>query len=70
MAVGFYCVATLDVLGIVNQKLKDQEKDWFRSWIWNQHVGEHVDPYSHSYSEYRLRGRVRRWLSWKLVTAT
>ncbi|KAH7099459.1 terpenoid cyclases/Protein prenyltransferase [Auriculariales sp. MPI-PUGE-AT-0066] len=38
MAVGFYCIASLDVLGLVESKMKEHERDWIREWIWAQQI--------------------------------
>lgn len=38
MAVGFYCIASLELLGAVEQKLKEHEREDIRRWIWAQYI--------------------------------
>ncbi|KZV92530.1 terpenoid cyclases/Protein prenyltransferase [Exidia glandulosa HHB12029] len=38
MAVGFYCIASLDVLGVVEQRLMEHERESIPQWIWRQHI--------------------------------
>ncbi|EJD50968.1 terpenoid cyclases/Protein prenyltransferase [Auricularia subglabra TFB-10046 SS5] len=38
MAVGFYCIASLELLGVVEQKLKEHEREDIRRWIWAQYI--------------------------------
>ncbi|KAF7309818.1 Terpenoid cyclases/Protein prenyltransferase [Mycena indigotica] len=36
MAVGFYCLGTLDLLGALDSKTTDTDRKNFREWIWEQ----------------------------------
>ncbi|THG98576.1 hypothetical protein EW145_g7401, partial [Phellinidium pouzarii] len=44
VAVGFYCLGALDVLGLLDAKLKDIDRMAWRSWIWEQQVTRPASP--------------------------
>ncbi|KAL0570569.1 geranylgeranyl transferase type-1 subunit beta [Marasmius crinis-equi] len=36
LALAFYCIGSLDLLGVINEKVPPDERDSWRSWIWEQ----------------------------------
>jgi hypothetical protein len=40
MAIAFYCLGTLDVTGSAEQKISPTDRESWKEWIWDQHVGE------------------------------
>lgn len=40
MVLAFYCLAALDVLGMLESSTKEDERNAWREWIWQQQVGE------------------------------
>ncbi|KAF9265221.1 terpenoid cyclases/Protein prenyltransferase [Marasmius fiardii PR-910] len=36
MALSFYCIASLDLLGVINEKISEADRGAWRSWIWEQ----------------------------------
>jgi hypothetical protein len=40
MAVVFYCLGTLDVTGLAEQKISPTDRTSWKEWIWDQYVGE------------------------------
>ncbi|KAJ3485381.1 hypothetical protein NLI96_g5005 [Meripilus lineatus] len=36
LAVGFYCLGTLDILGLVSTKIRPDEAEGWREWLWSQ----------------------------------
>ncbi|KAK1231424.1 geranylgeranyl transferase type-1 subunit beta [Marasmius sp. AFHP31] len=36
LALAFYCIGSLDLLGVINEKIPEAERDAWRSWIWEQ----------------------------------
>ncbi|KAI0315596.1 terpenoid cyclases/protein prenyltransferase alpha-alpha toroid [Amylostereum chailletii] len=39
MAVGFYCLGTMDVLGVLDKKISATDRESWREWIWGQQAG-------------------------------
>jgi hypothetical protein len=52
MAVVFYCLGTLDVTGLAEQKISPTDRSSWKEWIWDQYVGEKSAPF------FSLRGVV------------
>ena len=40
MAIAFYCLGTLDVTGLTEQKISPTDRQSWKEWIWDQYVGE------------------------------
>ena len=40
MAISFYCLGTLDVTGLTEQKISPTDRQSWKEWIWDQYVGE------------------------------
>jgi len=38
MAIAFYCLGTLDVTGLAEQKISPTDRESWKEWIWDQHV--------------------------------
>lgn len=38
MVVAFYCIGSLDLLGVLNEKTKEFERDSWKEWIWAQQI--------------------------------
>lgn len=36
LALSFYCIGSLDLLGVINEKISQADRDAWRSWIWGQ----------------------------------
>ncbi|KAK7689911.1 hypothetical protein QCA50_006550 [Cerrena zonata] len=36
LAIGFYCLGTLDLLGLIDEKTKEEERQSWREWLWQQ----------------------------------
>jgi len=47
MAIAFYCLGTLDVTGLAEQKISHVDRDSWKEWIWDQYVegGFHPGPF-------------------------
>jgi hypothetical protein len=39
MVVAFYCLATLDMLGVLESAIKAEEREEWGAWIWRHQVG-------------------------------
>ncbi|KAI0060411.1 terpenoid cyclases/Protein prenyltransferase [Artomyces pyxidatus] len=39
MAISFYCLGTLDITGLVDQKITDTDRESWKEWIWDQQAG-------------------------------
>lgn len=39
MVLAFYCLAALDVLGLLETMTKEDERIAWREWIWKQQIG-------------------------------
>ena len=44
MAVGFYCLNALDLLGLLDTKVKESDREAWRAWIWAQQVKRSLQP--------------------------
>ncbi|KAH9970690.1 hypothetical protein BGW80DRAFT_1327488, partial [Lactifluus volemus] len=40
MAIGFYCLGTLDVTGFAERKITRSDREGWKAWIWDQYVGK------------------------------
>ncbi|KAG5338438.1 hypothetical protein C0989_007286 [Termitomyces sp. Mn162] len=40
MALAFYCIGSLDLLGLFHEKTKEQDRASWREWIWQQQTRE------------------------------
>jgi len=40
MAIAFYCLGTLDLTGLTEQKISPTDRQSWKEWIWDQYVGE------------------------------
>lgn len=40
MAIAFYCLGTLDITGLTEQKISPTDRQSWKEWIWDQYVGE------------------------------
>ena len=38
MAIIFYCLGMLDVLGVINTQSSDLERETWKDWIWEQYI--------------------------------
>lgn len=38
VAVGFYCLGALDLVGLLDQKVSEADREAWRNWIWAQQV--------------------------------
>lgn len=43
MVLAFYCLAALDVLGLLETVTKEDERTAWREWIWKQQIGEAIE---------------------------
>lgn len=39
MVVAFYCLAALDLMGLLETMTKEDEREEWRKWIWRQQIG-------------------------------
>jgi geranylgeranyl transferase type-1 subunit beta len=39
MALGFYCLGTMDVYGMLDRKASDTDRMSWKEWIWEQQAG-------------------------------
>ncbi|KAL5501803.1 CDC43 [Sanghuangporus vaninii] len=44
MAIGFYCLGALDILGLLETKVKEADREAWRAWIWAQQVRRPPGP--------------------------
>ncbi|KAL5519823.1 hypothetical protein ACEPAG_1483 [Sanghuangporus baumii] len=51
MAIGFYCLGALDILGLLETKVKEADREAWRVWIWAQQVRRPPDMGHSSNSE-------------------
>ena len=42
MALAFYCLSTLDLLGAIEFAAKEDERGGWKDWIWEQYVCKHT----------------------------
>lgn len=40
MVFAFYCFAALDVMGLLDAVTKEDERNGWREWIWEQQIGK------------------------------
>lgn len=38
VAVGFYCLGALDLIGLLDKKVSEADREAWRNWIWAQQV--------------------------------
>lgn len=38
LVVGFYCIGSLDLLGLLNERTSSADREVWRSWIWDQYT--------------------------------
>lgn len=36
MAIGFYSLGSLDIMGLLDSKTKEADREGWRAWIWSQ----------------------------------
>ncbi len=39
MAIGFYCLGTLDLTGYAERKITPTDRENWKKWIWAQYIG-------------------------------
>ena len=43
LVIGFYCLATLDILGAIETATSEGEREEWRNWVWAQQVGMFIE---------------------------
>ena len=60
MAISFYCLGTLDVTGLTEQKISPTDRQSWKEWIWDQYVGE-SKPWTPTFTLRRFPRRFGRF---------
>ena len=42
MVLAFYCLASLDIMGLLESSTREDERSAWQDWIWKQQIGTHT----------------------------